>query len=414
MKFITKINRNYIGLTAALFVLTSVISYMVISKVLFQNAKENLVEKEFMLKNEIEKTGVLPELYPLYETTKLKDSIVIKTKYKQIYLKGAIENELEPYIEYQTVIKLKNNFYLLKIRQSSVENEDLLLAIILPLLIMLFLVFTFSYIINKRQITSVWQKFEYNLNEIEQISLQNPKNLNLVSTNIKEFESLNRVISKLVKKLQTDYNNLKEFTENASHELQTPLTVILMNLEEVMQNNLPEDIYKKVYQSYQEIKKLTKLNKNLLLLSKIDNQQFLEVEQVNLSELIIQKLELFKSIIVSKNITIKTDFKTPFKINMSLFLANILINNLLNNAINHNILKGKIFIATNANSFEISNSANIQNININNLFKRFYKESTNNNSVGLGLAIVKRITDTYGLKLNVNKKENKLFFTLSK
>jgi len=414
MKFITKINRNYIWLIAALFILTSVISYLVISNVLFQNAKENLIEKEFMLKNEIEKTDILPELYPLYETTKLKDSIFIKTKFKQIYLKGTIENELEPYTEYKTVIKLKNNFYLLKIRQSSVENEDLLLAIILPLLIMLFLVFSFSYFVNKRQITSVWQKFEYNLNEIEQISLQNPKNLNLASTNIKEFESLNSVINKLVKKLQADYNNLKEFTENASHELQTPLTVILMNLEEIMQNNLPKDVYKKVYQSYQEIKKLTKLNKNLLLLSKIDNQQFLEVETVDLSELVVQKLELFKSIIVSKNIVIKTEIKAAFKVNMSPFLANILINNLLYNAINHNILKGKIFITTNANFFEISNSTNIQNIDISNLFKRFYKNSTDNNSVGLGLAIVKRITDTYSLKLNVNKKENKLFFTLSK
>jgi len=414
MKFITKINRNYIVLTVVLFLLTSTISYTVIKNVLFQNAKENLVGKELLLKNEIDKKGILPQLYPLYNTKKLKDSTDIKTKYKHIYLKDSIENELVPYIEYQTILKLKNNFYLLKIRQPLVENEDLLLAITLPLLIMLFLVFTFSFIINKRQVSSVWQKFEQNLNEMKQISLQTPKKLNLVSTNIKEFESLNRVINKLVKKLQADYNNLKEFTENASHELQTPMAIILMNLEEVLQNNLPENVYKKVYQSYQEIKKLTKLNKNLLLLSKIDNQQFLEAESIDLAVLFMQRLELFQSVIVSRKIETKTEMNSTFKVKINPFLANVLVNNLLSNAINHNIQKGNIIIRIEADFIKISNSTNGQLLDVNKLFKRFYKKNKDSNSVGLGLSIVKKIIDTYNLTLQVHQTGNKLTFIVLK
>jgi len=233
MKFITKINRNYLGLTLILFVVITTMSYFIINKMLFLNAEENLIEKELLIKDKIRKTGELPNLYPLYETKKVNDGLKIAFKYKQIYLKDKMENELEPYLEYATIVKVKQSTYLIKIRQSSVENEDLLLAIILPLLLLLFLAFFFSYLINRCQMTSIWQKFEYNLDKFEQISLQNPAELKLAKTNIEEFESLNTVIRKLVKKLQIDYNNLKEFTENASHELQTPLTVILMNLEEV-------------------------------------------------------------------------------------------------------------------------------------------------------------------------------------
>ncbi|MFK5889628.1 MAG: HAMP domain-containing sensor histidine kinase [Flavobacteriaceae bacterium] len=412
MKFNKKINRNYISLILILFVVISSISYVVISKVILLNAKEKLAEKEFMIKNEITKSGVLPQLFPLYETQKIKDSFEIKSKYKQIYLKDNLENEVELYYEYQTIVKIKDTYYLLKIRQSSVENEDLLLAIILPLLTMLFLAFTFSYVINKRQIASVWKKFEYNLNQIKKISLQHPKELKLLTTNIDEFDSLNQVVTQLINKLQTDYNNLKEFAENASHELQTPLAVILMSLEEVMQTNLSESVHAKIYQSYQEIKKLTKLNKNLLLLSKIDNDQFTDVEKVDLSDLIKQKLDLFKTIIASKNIKVETDLKAMFKLNMSPFLANILINNLISNAINHNINKGAISVRTTVNSFEITNTTNGQSLNLDKLFKRFYKVGTDSNSVGLGLALVKKITDASGLKLQVSQSDSKLTFSI--
>jgi len=412
MKFITKINRNYLGLTLVLFVVITTMSYFIINKIVFKNAKENLAEKELLIKNKIAKTGELPNLYPLYETKKVNDSLKINSKYKQIYLMDKIENELEPYLEYATIVKVKQNTYLIKIRQPSVENEDLLLAIILPLLLLLFLAFLFSYLINRRQITSIWKIFEYNLDKIEQISLQNPAELKLTTTNIEEFESLNKVIRKLVKKLQTDYNNLKEFTENASHELQTPLTVILMSLEEVMQDKLPEETHKKVYQSYQEVKKLTKLNKNLLLLSKIDNQQFIAIEKIDLSQLIIEKLGLFKTLTSSKNITVSTNIKTHFNTKMNPYLANILINNILSNAINHNTESGSIFINIDSKSFIISNTYEGKSINLNNLFNRFYKENTNFNSVGLGLAIVKKIIDASRLKIKVHQEENKISFTL--
>lgn len=412
MKFITKINRNYLGLTLVLFVVITTMSYFIINKMVFKIAKEKLAEKELLIKDKIEKTGELPNLYPLYETKKVNDSLNIKSKYTQIFLKNDLEDELEPYIEYLTIVKVKQNNYQIKIRQSSVENEDLLLAIILPLLLLLFLAFFFSYLTNRRLLTSVWQKIEYNLHIIEQISLQNPAELKLTATNIEEFDRLNKVIRKLVKKLQTDYNNLKEFTENASHELQTPLTVILMNLEEVMQDKLPEETQKKVYQSYQEVKKLTKLNKNLLLLSKIDNQQFIDVQKVDLSQLIIEKLELFKTLTSSKNIAVSTNIIEHFNIKMNPYLANILINNILSNAINHNTEMGSIFIDTDSNSFVVSNTFIGSLMNLNSLFNRFHKENTNFNSVGLGLSIVKKIIDASGLKIKVHQEENKISFSI--
>jgi len=179
-----------------------------------------------------------------------------------------------------------------------------------------------------------------------------------------------------------------------------------------MQDKLPEETHKKIYQSYQEVKKLTKLNKNLLLLSKIDNQQFIAIEKVDLSQLIIEKLALFKALTSAKNIVITTNITAHFISKMNPYLANILINNILSNAINHNTEKGSIFIDTGANSFVISNTFVRKSINLNNLFNRFYKENTNFNSVGLGLAIVKKIIDVSNLKLNVHQEENELYFTI--
>jgi len=120
------------------------------------------------------------------------------------------------------------------LRQSAFENEDLILILVLTLFILLTAAFIISNILTRRMNNIVWAGFEHNLNEIENFSLISEKGIMLKKSDIEEFERLNNVVVSLTRKLKSDYHVLKEFTENASHEIQTPLSIALVNLEEII------------------------------------------------------------------------------------------------------------------------------------------------------------------------------------
>ena len=134
--------------------------------------------------------------------------------------------------------------------------------------------FGILFLINKKINTTVWTDFEHNLHEIESFNFSENNNLRLTVTGIEEFDRLNKVINNLTTKLKTDFQSLKEFSENASHEIQTPLSIVLLNLEEMLQQDLSEDIFRKVITSINALKRLSTLNQSLILLTKIENRQF--------------------------------------------------------------------------------------------------------------------------------------------
>jgi signal transduction histidine kinase len=207
------------------------------------------------------------------------------------------------------------------------------------------------------------------------------------------------------------FESQKQFIENASHELQTPLSVIQSRLEALIgQTELTgkqASIIEGIIVSTQRIKKL---NKTLLLLSKIENRQFLLNEKVDIKEIIDKSLEFFEEQKEALNLQIRLETSNCLIIQGNVLLSETLIQNLLKNAFVHNVQKGSISIACDKQKLTISNTGRSLLIDQDQIFSRFYKKSDNPETWGLGLAIANKITQTSGWSLKYAKHSDQHIF----
>jgi len=412
MKFLTKISRNYLILFTTILLTVTIAGYFVLHIIIMRGAKERLLGKMYLIEKEIANTGEIPNLYPIIEIQKTSEAPVIKPTFKEVIIRNEMENEDEIFLEYSKKIKVNDSWYLVKLRQSSFENEDLILILALTLFTLLSSAFIISFFITKRMNKTVWADFEHNLHEIESFGLSQNQNISLLETSIEEFQRLNQVINNLTHKLKSDYLMLKEFTENVSHEIQTPLSIALLNLEQILQQDLKEETFQRVVKSINALKRLSALNQSLILLAKIENKQFITDKEISFKELVSRKEKEFSILFEAKKLDIKLLIEQDFIVEMNEQLADILINNLFSNAINHNIVGGDIRIFMNAKTFEICNTGENNLLTDDTIFNRFV--SGNPKSYGLGLAIVKKICETSNLNIRYLKNDYHCFIINSK
>jgi len=403
MKFLKRINRQYFWALSVLLVLISILGYFILNFILDRKMYEDIREREYAIIKEIELRNNLPNIYPVVETKMIAEKDTVPKTYTEVKIFEEADNETERYLEYSNTVKVDGICYLIIIRHSLVENEGLIAAISIPLLILLLLLFTISFMMTKRFNETLWTDFENNLKAIEAFSFAVNDELNLKETTIDEFDRLNQTIENLIDKLNKDYHILKQFTENASHEIQTPVSIALMNLEEALQHDLPEDAFKQIVKAIEAIKRLSALNDSLILLTKIENNQFSSGSDVVFNEIIEEKLKLFSGMLQGKNLTVKFNSDGKFACRMNPNLANILVNNLFSNAVNHNVKDGLMKIEICEQRMRICNTGELNNLSNDTIFRRFTKE--NSRSYGLGLAIVKQICDRHGLEISYSKNE---------
>lgn len=403
MKFLTKINRNYLILLTVTLIVVTGSAFFILNKILLHNTRRNLIEQATLIRKQIEEKSELPNIYPIIEVKKDTQNSVTKPSFKKILIKNVKEDEVEEYLEYSNRIEVKNNFYSIKLRESTFESEDLVSILTGTLSILLLAVLIIAFFVSKKINKTVWKDFEKNLLEIEQFSFTANKPLQLLKSDIEEFDRLNKVVNNLTEKLETDYLSLKEFSENASHEIQTPLSIVLLNLEEVLQQDLNEETFKKVLTSINALKRLSTLNQSLILLTKIENKQFIVDKTILFNDVVIRKIEEFSSLFESKNIKVELELMANFEVKINEQLAEILVNNLFSNAIKYNVKDGEIHVFINENEFKICSSGEQNSLTDDNIFKRFTKG--NSKSYGLGLAIVKNICETNQLDIHYTKDE---------
>lgn len=397
MKFLHKINRQYLWAITVLLVLLSVAGYFVLRVSLAEEIKESILEKEYMVVHEIKDKHTLPNIYPIIETRIIDKNKVKAKSYKKIYLTDELENELEPYLEYKNSVLIDGNHYLITLRHSVLGNNELILAIALPLLLILFLTFILLFFLIKKTNKSLWKDFEDNLEIIENFSIIYKESLSLKNTGIEEFNRLNKTVLRFTNKIQKDYSTLKEFTENASHELQTPLSVIQAKLELLVQDpDLTKEQAEIIEVVNSSITRLSKLTEGLLILAKIDNNQFALDSDINLSNSLNEKISYFEPFIKSKQLTLEVKIEPEIIVKSNSSLLDVLLSNLLNNAIKHNIPHGSMSIGLTKNALVVSNSGLPLEIEPETLFNRFQKASSKSTSsigLGLGLAISKKVCE---------------------
>ena len=411
MKFLDKINRNFLIMLTGILLASSVAGYFILRHIILNETKESLVEKEILVKKHISETGEMPNLYPVMEVKKLNRLTQKEPKFRLVMIQDHTENELEPYLEFSNQIKIGDSYYSIKLRQSTFENEDLVIIIAFSLFVILSIAFGILFFISKQTNKTIWTDFEQNLQAIEEFNFSKEKKIELLETDIEEFDRLNRVIENMTEKLKTDYLSLKKFTENASHEIQTPLSIALLNLDELLQQNLNEEAFKKTIISIQALKRLSLLNQSLILLAKIENKQFQADKSLSFNDIVNRKIKEFTPLFESKKLNFELKFEHDFVVKMNDQLADLLLNNLLSNAIKHNKVNGNIQLVMRKNEFKICNSGDVNSLTDETIFNRFVKGDSK--SYGLGLSIVKNICDTHNLEIHYTK--NKMHcFTINK
>ncbi|RNI30896.1 sensor histidine kinase [Rufibacter immobilis] len=311
------------------------------------------------------------------------------------------EKDFEPVRLLTTVFRHQGKFYELRLITSMVEEDDLIEDLFYSLLGLYVGLIASILLLNNLLLKRIWRPFYQLLQRLRQFRLEDPQPIAVEETNIDEFRLLNQTVEKLLQSNISTYNSQKAFIENASHELQTPLAISLNKLELLAEsNNLQEAQLEQIGTVMQSLERLTRLNKSLLLLSKIENRQFAAEEPVNFQTLLEHIISDFSDQCHFRNLTVTLEGEEAPQVTMNPDLAMMLSLNLFKNAMVHNVNGGSIKVLLTATSFTIENLGKDTPLHPEKLFNRFYKEDTSGASTGLGLAIAKAICDLYGFQIS--------------
>ncbi len=248
-----------------------------------------------------------------------------------------------------------------------------------------------NYLINRKLVTALWKPFYTTISTIKDYKLSQKKTLQLPREKIDEIDLLNISLNSMTERINQDYHALKTFTENASHEMQTPLAVIRSKVESLLQlSEGKEEMAHQLMTIEDATLKLSRLHQSLLLLTKLENKQFELREPVNLTAILHTKLEERESLITTRSLIISFSAE-EVHLSFHQHLAEIMINNLLNNVIRYTPQHGTVNISLCRESLTIKNYGADGPLDNEKLFQRFYKEEPSTESTGLGLAIVKEI-----------------------
>ncbi|MDZ7682855.1 MAG: HAMP domain-containing sensor histidine kinase [Fodinibius sp.] len=299
--------------------------------------------------------------------------------------------QMEPNLKMVAYRTVDNNSYRIATYGQLVETDDITAAVTKILLWILGMqiigAIGVGFIVSNR----LFKPFRETLARIKDFTLQDKEPIPAEETNVKEFADLNRFVQEMTQKAVKDYINLKEFAENASHELQTPLSIVKGKLELLTETDLSPEQYQFVEASQRSIKKLSRLSESLALLTKIENHEFVERETVNMTKMIRESTQAFEEFIALNGLDVKTELAEDVTIRMHPVLADILWTNLFQNAIKHNVDEGSINITLTNQKLTIANTGQSPDISPEKLFARFKKGDAASNSIGLGLSIIQRI-----------------------
>jgi len=418
MKLQNIVNFRFILVTLFIFILAGVVFYFALGRVVDQNIREMLNSRKTNIILYLQHTEAESIIHVSPDHTIFIKQIAKAEKRRVISDTLAFDPDEKQIIPFRKMVfttSVNDNYFEVTILQSLLESEDLQGIIFLFMAILFVSILLALFFLNRWLSVKAWKPFFKSLSVLKSWKLSEKRQVIFDQTGISEFDQLNRTLEEMIQKMQTDFINLKEFTENASHEIQTPLAIIKSKLELILNDQeLSGSQHKRLHDAFETVNRLSKLNGALLLLSKIENQQFVEKSEIDFCQLIRLRLEYLEELFALKQIELSVQFDVPVIISIHPLLADILINNLLSNALKHNFNHGKIFISSGINTITFANSGNPLAIDPTKLFKRFVKYSDSEESTGLGLAIAAEICKVNRLQLNYTYLNDLHCFTLSK
>ncbi len=322
-----------------------------------------------------------------------------------MYMKN--EKEFEPVRMLITVFQHQGTYYQLRVINTMVETDDLIADLLVSIIWLYLGLLASVLVVNNFLLKKAWTPFYRLVDQLKKFRLEKQETVKYEKTDVEEFKVLNHAVDKLIQNSTATYLSQKQFIENASHELQTPLAISLNKLELLVEeNNLNDEQLKLLSSAIQNMERMARLNKSLLLLSKIENKQFVVEEEVSINAIAKEVLEDFEEQAAYKELRIELQENGTCLAQMNPDLANVLHTNLIKNAIVHNHQQGFVNITINPDEIIVENSGSNKALDPQKMFSRFQHESKSASSTGLGLPIVKAIANLYNLQVNYTFQEH--------
>lgn len=328
----------------------------------------------------------------------------------------AEKNETEPARILTTIFRNEaGQYFELVVSIPTIEKKDLIEAIFylvltlyVAILLAIILINVWVFRKSMKPLYVLLRWLEDNRLGRKRTELRNP-------TNVTEFCQLNDAVNAYASHSEEVFEQQKQFIGNASHETQTPLAICRNRIELLMEDeSLKEEQIDELAKTLQTLEHVTRLNKSLLLLSKIDNNQFGEETHVVMNDVLNHFLEDYKDVYEYRNIDVDMTEEGQFEVDMNEMLATMLVTNLLKNAFVHNTDGGKIKVSFSSDAMEFSNTGDDAPLDPQRIFDRFYQGKKREGSTGLGLAIVHSICQQSGLQIKYEYRDGMHCFRVSR
>ncbi len=413
MKLSTKTNTYHLLFLIVLAPVMIAADYFLIRHVVNEEVNEILEHESERILFHLQKGSEIPNSNYLFEVTPLRKNAPSLNQFTDTLIYEAYAERLIPYRTYQFSADVDGEKLSISLRHVLLAMNELILWLFAVTTIILILLAAGLFYINHRISKWAWKPFHRNLSKLRNYDISKKNPVHLEASGVSEFEALNQVIATLMNQVEKDFQNLKEFNENISHEMQTPLAIIRNKMVLLLESqHLDQKELNWVQAAYQEVNKLSKIGKSLTLISRIENEEFSQVDSVDVRATIDNIISNMEEIIQFKSleVTAKLD---PVKVKCDPILANILFTNLIKNAIQHNWNGGSIRMQLDEEKFEIENTGEVLEAETGQLFKRFHKGNTATDTLGLGLAINQKICELYGFQLDYEHQQGEHRFCLS-
>lgn len=410
MRLITKATLLYLFIMSLVFSLGGMVTYKMVMKAVARETDYSLAQNMYLLEDAIRAGKPLNALQSSKTSiTKVNSFGASDTLYhfSDTLAMHPYWKRPEPHRKLTITRKIDTAYYRFSMFDIFLETDDVSNGVI-SVMTRLFFGLGLVLLLCSFLISSwLFQPFQKTLQKIKNFNLKNDEAFSFEKTTTKEFKQLNGFISQMTDKARRDYISLKEFSENAAHEMQTPIAVAKGKLELLLESpNLQEEQLPLIQSAQAALSKLSRLGQSLSLLTKIENNEFTGKETTNFSEVVEQSVMIFKDICDLKGLPLTSDIERGISLPMNAAIADILVSNLLKNAVRYNLKDGWVKVHLDKKRLIVENPGLPPTIPTNQLFERFRKSNQSGASLGLGLAIVKKICDVNQLKVEYVFQEN--------
>ncbi|MCJ7936304.1 MAG: HAMP domain-containing histidine kinase [Chryseobacterium sp.] len=416
MKLIHYLSGRYIMYSAIISIIAVPLFYLSLQHLLLKGLDEEMKQQKNWIEKKLNK--VSPKDFISFENN-VTVTLSKSSKKSDVFFSEPVFVETDQEVVMHRVLlsnmTVNGKNYTVRIQKSMIEDEDLLKSILMLQLVFIFFLILGLGLINFSISKKLWLPFNDIVKKMKNYRVDISAGLHFMPTNIIEFKDLENSISELVDRNNTLYRSQKEFTENASHELQTPIAVFHSKLELLMQTApISEEQAGLIEELFLSGERMQRINRTLLLLTKIENNQFPDTEKIAVKKVFANLITQYQTILLRKNVSLEISSHTEPEITANPILIDILFGNLLSNAFKYTEEKNPIKVDLSDHSVCVSNESlnGAGRLAESDLFQRFKKQSNDSSSLGLGLEICKKIADLYHYKIGYDFADNRHFFTI--